>query len=113
MARCPAAKRRDEAVTGSHPFSSKASYRYPRKKTSSGRATRIAWRKRRAPREETPAPGERGKRGRGRAETRKKANAPPAPSARKGNDPGGRTAVNFPFIRSGGSARTAPGTGRW
>src|SRR4030042_2838221 len=83
MARCPAAKRRDEAVTGSHPFSSKASYRYPRKKTSSGRATRIAWRKRRAPREETPAPGERGKRGRGRAETRKKANAPPAPSARK------------------------------
>src|SRR4030065_169330 len=61
MARCPAAKRRDEAVTGSHPFSSKASYRYPRKKTSSGRATRIAWRERREPREETPAPGERGR----------------------------------------------------
>src|SRR4030065_694172 len=42
MARCPAAKRRDEAVTGSQPFSSKASYRYPRKKTSSGRAAGIA-----------------------------------------------------------------------
>jgi len=80
-------------VIGSHPFSSKASYRYPRKKTSSGRATRIAWRRTKGPKGGTPAPWGVEKGGSGRAERRRNAMAPAAPSARK------RTTFLFPSVR--------------
>jgi hypothetical protein len=78
IATCPAAKSRAVGRTGSHPASSKASYRYPRKNTSSGMATRKSrWAAIGPSRGTLPRYGERAG-GRGRRTKRRKAAAPTA-----------------------------------